>query len=184
MTPLLLSPKKTASWICGLMRENSESVGFIPEPTIQGQYLGKNRVIFQMDSRGRQVGYLLHGAIYPARPVHITQTAIIHEKRLLSFGTQAIAELARRAITVNASSIRLRCAEDLEALFFWQKNGFQIERIDAPNNRRNRRIYVMSRPLALPLFDHAEQEKPSCRILTLQHDAIAEGEQAGETATR
>ena len=150
---------ETASWISGLMRENYDAVGFIPEPTLNRQYVEKDRCIFQKDNKGKQVGYLLHGALLPGRAVHVAQACILHEKRLLDFGTQAVDELAQRAESANASSIRLRCAEDLEALHFWIRNGFSVEGWEAPDNKRKRRIIVLSRPLALPLFRMPPCEK-------------------------
>lgn len=34
-----------ASWITGLMRENYEAVGFIPEPTVANRYIRQSRYI-------------------------------------------------------------------------------------------------------------------------------------------
>ena len=141
-----------SSWICGLMGENSDALGFIPKPTVTHQYVRLGRSILQRDTKGRRVGYLLHGSISQGGPVSIAQACIQYEKRLLDFGTQVVDTLIQRAEHQQASSIRLRCAEELEALRFWQQLGFRIEHWLDVDNRRNRRIAVLSRPLVLGLF--------------------------------
>lgn len=140
------------SWIAGLMAENYDAIGFIPLGTIRDRYITKQRFILQLDERGRRVGYLLHGTIRYGQPVVISQHCIQYDSRLRGYGEQAFQELLKRANLAGASSIQLRCADDLPALMFWQSVGFRIVRIVPGGEKRRRMIVEMAYPLALPLF--------------------------------
>lgn len=148
----LTGKRMTESWIAGLMAENYDAIGFIPVGTIRDRYLAKQRFILQLDERGRRVGYLLHGAIRYGRPVVISQHCIQYDKRLRGYGEMAFRALLKRANLVGASSIRLRCADDLPALLFWQSIGFQVVQVVPGGEKRRRMIVEMVYPLALPLF--------------------------------
>lgn len=149
----------TESWIAGLMAENYDAIGFIPLGTIKSRYIAKQRYVLQLDERGRRVGYLLHGSIKYGQPVVISQHCIQYDKRLRGYGEQAFQELLKRANLAGASSIQLRCADDLPALMFWQSVGFRIVRIVPGGEKRHRMIAVMIYPLALPLFVEVDGER-------------------------
>lgn len=151
-----MAGRLTDSWIAGLMAENYDAIGFIPVSTIRDRYIAKHRFVLQLDERGRRVGYLLHGAIRYGRPVVISQHCIQYDKRLRGYGELAFKELLRRANLTGASSIRLRCADDLPALLFWQGIGFQVMRVVSGGEKRKRMIVEMVYPLALPLFAGSE----------------------------
>ena len=140
------------TWIAGLMRENYEAVGFIPDTTIKSCYLANGQYILQTDERGIRVGYLLHGVMLSGRPVVISQHCIQYEKRLRGYGEVAVKKLIDRCISNGVTSIKLRCAEDLPALFFWQSLGFSVTGIVNQNNRSNRLIGDIDMPLDLPMF--------------------------------
>jgi GNAT superfamily N-acetyltransferase len=142
-----------SSWISGLMAENSNSVGFIPNTTIAHRYIANNQYILQLDERGKRIGYILYGKLQYGKPVVISQHCIQYEKRLQGYGRLTFLELLRRAEKIGVSSIILRCAENLPALQFWQSVGFQILSVESPNNARNRLIIKMTFPLMLPLFN-------------------------------
>lgn len=141
-----------ANWIAGLMSENTDALGFIPLPTLQYGFVAKHRYILQADERGNSVGYLLHGPVHFGCPVYINQHCIQYEKRLRGYGERAFQELLNRAQQRQASVIRLRCADDLSALQFWQQMGFTILRVVPGGKRRNRMIVEMFFPLNLPLI--------------------------------
>jgi GNAT superfamily N-acetyltransferase len=140
------------TWITGLMAENYEAVGFIPNTTIRERYLNRNRYIIQYDEKGKRVGYILYGSIAYGKSLVISQHCIQYEKRLKGYGEKAFQELVQRAQRLGASSIRLRCADDLPALQFWQSVGFQIIKVVPGGISRNRMIVEMVYPLNLPLF--------------------------------
>lgn len=143
------------SWIIGLARENTDAIGFIPAPTLEWQYIRQGRYIIQGDEQGRRVGFLLHGAIRTGQSLVISQHCIQYEKRNRDYGRKAFMVLLDRARRYGASSIRLRCGCDLEAIRFWQAVGFQIIRIIPGGERRQRVIAEMVMPLHLPLFADA-----------------------------
>lgn len=144
-----------ATWITGLMAENTDALGFIPDTTLRERYIAKHRYIFQRDEKGRPVGYLLYGVLHYGQPVVISQACIQYEKRLCGYGEIAFAELLHRARATGVSSIHLRCANDLPAVQFWQSLGFLILGIEPGGARRKRLIVKMAYPLMLPLFTAA-----------------------------
>lgn len=139
------------------MRENYDAVGFIPEPTVALQYVAQGRYVLQADEAGRRVGYLLHGAPQTGRALHISQHCIDYDRRRNGYGQAALRELIDRAERAGASAITARVATDLEALAFWQSQGFRVRDVVPGGQKRQREIARIWLPLALPLLDH-EQE--------------------------
>jgi GNAT superfamily N-acetyltransferase len=141
------------SWITGLMAENYDAVGFIPKTTVETRYIRRGWYVLQTDERGRKVGYLLHGRIQQGNPVVVSQHCIQYEKRLKGYGEKAFQVLKERAERGGASSIKLRCADDLPALLFWQSVGFEIINVTPGGQKRKRMIMSMTYPLSLPLLE-------------------------------
>ena len=135
------------------MRENYDAVGFIPEPTVDRQYIQRGRYVLQADERGRRVGYLLHGKPMNGSPLVISQHCIQGESRLRGYGEAAVAEVRSRAQRVGASCITARCATDLPSLAFWRDQGFLLRRLVEGGRRRERVIAEIWLPLAMPLFE-------------------------------
>ncbi len=75
-----------------------------------------------------------------------------YEKRMRGYGEIAFRVLLDRCRRGGASSIHLRCAEDLPSVLFWQSCGFRISGVVDQNNQRKRLIVEMNYPLELPLF--------------------------------
>lgn len=143
----------TAAWIAGLMRENYDAVGFIPEPTVERQYVRRGRVIAQHAENGVAVGYLLHGAPVMGRALTVAQHCIQYERRRRGYGEAAMTELIQRAEKASASCITARVATDLEALTFWLAQGFVLRGIVAGGTKRDRQIAKLWLPLTLPIFE-------------------------------
>ena len=139
------------SWICGLMAENYDAVGFLPRPTIQQRYVAQHQYVLQTTAAGRPVGYLLHGALHPGTTAVITQHLIRADQRLRGYGEAAIATFLARCETVGVASVRLRCATDLLALAFWQHLGWQMKAVVPGGAARRRTIAVLTRPCLLPM---------------------------------
>ena len=116
-------------FITGLMRENSNELGFIPNTTIESRYIAQNRYILQTNDRGRFVGYLLHGSLQPGKPCVISQAVIDYDYRARHWGTCVIQEFISRCLFIGVSSIHLRVASDMEAVFFWKSLGFVFLRL-------------------------------------------------------
>lgn len=139
-------------WICGLMRHNYDALGFIPAPTVHHRYVAEQRYILQADERGRNVGYLLHGALRRSRPCVISQHCIDYDYRNRHYGMVAFRRFLERCQRAGCSSIHLRVAEDLPALEFWRACGFQIQGVVPGGQSRARVIVEMTMPLDLPLL--------------------------------
>lgn len=128
------------AYICGLMRENTNAVGFIPEPAIRGRFVKTGRYILQQDRWGKVVGYLIYGPVSPDGTLRVHQAAIELDKRFKHFGQMAIIELINRARKLGARRVFLRCAEDLEAVVFWHQCGFLATHFSTGGQRRTRTI--------------------------------------------
>jgi GNAT superfamily N-acetyltransferase len=145
----------TADFICGLMKQNTDALGFIPSTTIESRFVAREWYIMQRDERGKPVGYLLHGPVRQGQPCYVSQHCIELDKRLRGYGARAVHVLIDRCQQVGASSIYLRCGEDLPALQFWQALGFRVLEIIPGGERRQRMIVRMALPLDLPLLSLA-----------------------------
>lgn len=142
------------SWICGLMAENTDALGFIPSTTVAQRYVRHTRFILQDNERGRHVGYILYGALQYARPVTVAQHCIQYESRLRGYGEAAVAELERRAVYVGCPAIKLRCADDNPgAVAFWQNCGFVARNVVPGGVRRQRQIIEMIKLLPIPILE-------------------------------
>lgn len=155
---------KDSSYIGGLMAEMTNNVqqgcfSLIPFSTIEHQYIRNSRYILQRDRRGRVVGYILHGALKPGRPLHLTQVAIEYDLWERGHGLDAVRELLRRADGAMSSSIILRCALDLPAISFWNNLGFRTHSVVPGGKRRNREIVVMRLPLPPGLFSQTTHKR-------------------------
>lgn len=139
-----------AAFIIGLMKTETDALGFIPSFAIEDRWIPSGRYIIQRDRRGRRRGYLLHGPARKADPLYVNQVCIDHDHRLKKYATAALAELYKRATQAGCSSIRLRCAADLEANAFWTAAGFLPVGIYAGGKRRDRQIIEYKMDLTQP----------------------------------
>lgn len=133
-----------AAFIIGLMKTETDALGFIPSPDIRTRWVAKGRCILQTDRRGRRRGYILHGPARPGRPLYVNQVCMEYDHRLKGYATLAVRELIRRAVTAGSPEIRLRCAADLSANDFWTAIGFLPNGITQGGKRRNRQIISYS----------------------------------------
>ena len=140
------------SWITGLMRENYETVGFLPETTVHTRYVQCGRYVLQKNEHGRRVGYLLYGPVSSQGVVCVTQHVIQEEKRGHGYGELAWHELLRRCLLHGADTIRLHCATSFPSLMFWQQMGFTIYANVPGGTHRGRTIACMAFDCGLPLF--------------------------------
>jgi len=146
-------------FIVGLMKQGYNtapcSLGFIPITRIQ-EYVASGQYVIQHDTRGRDVGYILHGIANPGGILHVTQSIIDVDHRNLGFGSLALAVVIARAKQANCRAIKLRCAEDLVSNFFWRDSGFLMTNTLYPVNKRRRAIHVYVMDLWTGLFNWKE----------------------------
>lgn len=127
-------------FICGLMRHNTDALGFIPRPALLERWIKQGNYIIQRDRFAKPIGYLLHGPVNDERTLYINQACIELDKRNRGFGKTALNTLLNRAIEAHATTILLRCATDLDAVEFWMSCGFNPIAITPGGARRHRTI--------------------------------------------
>lgn len=129
-----------ADFICGLMRRNTDALGFIPEPTIRHRFVKRGMYVIQKNRFGHWIGYIVHGPVHPDKTMHIHQACIELDRRNRGFGARAVATVIERACHAHAQTILLRCASDLEACSFWQSLGFIPTHLAPGGARRQRNL--------------------------------------------
>ncbi|KKL89443.1 hypothetical protein LCGC14_1914630 [marine sediment metagenome] len=139
-----------ADFIIGLMKTETDALGFIPSTAIRSRWIAKGRFIIQRDRRGRRRGYLLHGPANPGRELYVNQICIEYDHRLKGHALMAIDELIGRGRRGRCTQINLRCAANLSANWFWLATGFHLVTAELGGQRRNRRILVYRYPLNIP----------------------------------
>lgn len=127
-------------FVKSLMRENSDSVGFIPTQGIKRAASKKCLIVQRI--KNKRVGYLLFGPIQPGKDVHIWQECVHKDVRRMGCGRDVFTKLYRRTVRLGAKGISLRCAANLRANRFWQALGFKLISAKEPTNRRKRTINV------------------------------------------
>ncbi len=143
-----------AAFIIGLMKTETDALGFIPAPAIRSRWIPKGRYIIQRDRRGRRRGYLLHGPARPGRELFVNQVCIEYDHRLKGYALLAVRELLNRAHDARCTAINLRCAADLSANSFWLSIGFSLVDVVDGGRRRDREICVYR----ISLLDISDRE--------------------------
>jgi len=136
-----------AAFIIGLMRTETDAVGFIPAPAIRERWIPLGRYIIQRDRRGLRRGYILHGPATARRPLYVNQCIIETDHRLRGYATLAVRTLLARAISGQCTEIRLNCAADLSANAFWMTEGFTPIWIQTGGRRRDRQIITYQKKI-------------------------------------
>lgn len=121
-----------------LMRDNCEAVGFLPESALV-RAAHESRLWHQVDE-GEWVGYLVSGPLVYGRPAHVWQECIDKSARRYGSGQRLLTAFEAACLSAGCTSIRLRCAENLDSNLFWQAVGFERFRVDTSWNRRGRAI--------------------------------------------
>lgn len=140
------------SWITGLARHETHTLGFIPAASIKRQCIDPGNYCWIQDRHGRHCGFILHGPIRSAQPIHIYQTCVEQDKRLRTYAAQAIRRIWLRGEAAGATGLSVRCAADLPANEFWKALGFQFLQFELGGKSRNRVICSYFLPIcgALP----------------------------------
>lgn len=139
-------------FILGLMRANTDALGFIPSTTVETRYVAGGRYIVQTNERGQRTGYVLHGKPTPGGVLTIAQAVVEHDWRERGEGRKAVQTVIERAQRANCRAITLRCADDLEANAFWLAMGFERTHTLHIPNRRQRAVHVYTLDLWPTLF--------------------------------
>lgn len=142
----------TLDFVLGVMRQNTNALGFIPRATIEQRYIAHQQIVLATKA-GTPVGYLLHGVARPGGVLTIAQHVVEYDYREHGYGMDAVRELIARAQTANCRAVVLRCAEDLHANQFWAAAGFERTARLTASNARQRAINVYTFDLWPKLWD-------------------------------
>jgi ribosomal protein S18 acetylase RimI-like enzyme len=137
-------------FIIGLMRTETDALGFIPAPTVRNRFIAQGNYRISTDRSGKRRGYLLHGPIKPGHILQIHQACVEYDKRLRGHGIQMVDRLIADAASRGAPAVLLRCAAELDAVDFWKALGFNELLRSAGGARRNRQIITFCRRI-LPI---------------------------------
>lgn len=155
-----------ADFIIGLMRTETDALGFIPAPDIRRRWIPTGRYVIQHNHKGGRRGYLLWGPMRPGKVLHVNQCCIQYDHRQRGFATLAVRHMLDLAATADVSAVILRCAYDLPAIHFWSHLGFHPIAFTLGGKRRNRRIvtfYRGNQPALTPLFRGFALQSPLLR---------------------
>lgn len=134
-------------FILGLMRQNTDAVGFIPRTGVQDYLQNRSHILIP------HKGYLLYGNPHPYRVLTVAQACVEYDLRERGYGRQMVEQMISHAEQHYVSAIILRCASNLDANLFWGGMGFEHIRTLHPDNRRRRAINVWRRYITPGLFD-------------------------------
>jgi hypothetical protein len=135
-------------FVVALGNTETDALALIPAPAIKRRMIDPGFYIIIRDQVGRRRGYILHGPPRAGKPLHIYQTCVEIDYRLRGYAAAAITTLALRATVANCTEIHLRCAQDLDAIDFWQALGFTFRQWQVGGNQRKRLIAELYLPLA------------------------------------
>lgn len=135
-------PMDDADFIIGLMKTESDALGFIPNTAIRQRWIRQGNYLIQRSRHGPRRGYLLHGPTRRGRMLFVHQVCIDYDWRRRAHATELVRQLINRARRAGCTRIHLRCAADLEANDFWHAMGFQLTAINRPPNRRRRDVFT------------------------------------------
>lgn len=129
-------------FVRSLMKENSKALGFIPISAVR-KACDENR-LFIYSKNNERIGYLLFGPVRNGKNVTIWQICVDEKRRNMGFGKKLFDRLYKLALETGARGIRLRCADDLPANYFWKSIGFKlIGTVLSKNKRRKINIYYL-----------------------------------------
>lgn len=139
-------------YIIGLMKENSDALGFIPKAGIS-RYIESGRYIIQTNDFGVKTGYILHGKPTTQGWLTIAQAVIDVDFRENGFGVDVVRQLEARVRNISGAGILLRCAENLPSNEFWQHMGYTLYKTSHPENTRKRAINHYTKSISRTMFD-------------------------------
>lgn len=152
---LILSKLSNIDKVIMLMKDNYNSIGFIPRSRIE-EADQQGCLYYQVDN-GEWVGYLYCSKPVYMRTCKIWQECIDKSVRRYGSGRRLCERLINDCRTVGCPAIMLRCAEDLESNYFWQAMGFSLVGIDTSLNVRKRKVFRYRLDLEPTFFDLLER---------------------------
>ncbi|MBV1865730.1 MAG: GNAT family N-acetyltransferase [Rhodobacteraceae bacterium] len=140
--------------------EYKSEIGFWARPSLSDAIKRKRLISAVLDTTEGPiaVGFLVHSGVHPSSKI---QAVAVHPDHLRLGIAQSLLDAAVSQLEAeHFISVCAKPAKDLEhAQRFYEKNGFEIVRVEAGGQTRKRQIVVRERILGGPsLFDTFEQE--------------------------
>lgn len=136
-----------AQLITGLMRTQTNQVGFIPASAIRDRFVPRGHYRMIRGRGGRRIGYFLLSPLRPGAPLQIHQACVDYDFRRRHYAAAALAHLVLQTLENHVPNIHLRCALDLDANAFWSAMGFSLQSVVPGGRRRKRSIALYDLPL-------------------------------------
>ena len=141
------------SFVDMMQKKNAEALSFYPSAVFERE--AESGRLYLALLNGEPCGYIYRGA---SPNVKCHQVCIDYSLRRQHYGKALVHVLESDAIDEKANCVSLRCGFDLEANDFWQSLGYHVVDIQQGGARRQRKINVWRKPLALELFSDAVLE--------------------------
>ena len=180
-TPALPEPAmlSDAALIIGLMRTETDALGFIPGPAIRNRFVPRGHYRMIRGRGGKRIGYFLLSPLRRGKLLQIHQACVDYDFRRRRYAAAALASLIAEALENHVPEIQLRCALDLEANAFWLTMGFELLHLTQGGARRHRlRAPACNQgrlqPHTMQIFDTGtipDVEALGLQPLAVNHDA-------------
>ncbi len=122
-----------------LSKQESNRVGFIPEPRLRREFCRECIITYEED--GKVLGYLHHSPIGKETRIH--QIVVDQSVRRCGIGSVLVRMLICK--TPLGGKVTLRCRDGLEANHFWPTLGFEIKGARPGGRARGRMINCYER---------------------------------------
>ena len=136
--------KDNIEFVRQLMKKNSKSLGFIP--IIAAEKASNENRLFIYSEQNKKIGYLMFGPINEGKDVAIWQICVDEKNRRKGIGKKLFNMLLSQALANRAKGIRLRCASDLPANYFWKSLGFDLA-LTVNSKSKKKKISIYYFPL-------------------------------------
>lgn len=140
--------KNDLAYVIELQKVWSNAVGFLTRTAIR-QKLSRGQGVL-VGYGGLEAGYLLHGVGRNGVLV-CSQVAVSPQVLRSTLGTQLVAEMESRAVTLGVDVLRLRCREELGANAFWPVLGFSLTATIGRKSSRGQRVLEWTKHLDVEL---------------------------------
>jgi hypothetical protein len=136
MSDGILQSKSTIDFVVDLQRRESNALGFLPRSRYE-KHLACDRLVVQT-ANGQRVGFLAWGLNDGFASIHQVCTTL--DARRWRFALMMVIRLVAKLERLRCFNVRLRCAMDLEARYFWQALGFDLVSVVPGGRGRGRLI--------------------------------------------
>jgi len=137
----------TMRWIKDLAKKERESIGFIPLSYYQTSWM-RRRLIVNIEN-GSPTGFLHWGHLKGSQKsiIHVNQLCVQRDARRFSHASKLMNEVVGMPENMQAHTIWLRCAEELDSNLFWEACGGVLMNKEVTHTYRRRAINMWMIPI-------------------------------------